>query len=256
MWFIEEELLVAKKNFYPAIIDGELIGIFKTWDECKPRVTNIKGKQIHYAGFVTFDETLKFIVEKTRVSADQLKAMLNRISVPFKDSDIQSVFQGIPERKSEQINYPENCLHIYVDGSYDQNTKRYSYGLYAVKNGKKVYEENGVGTDEEAASMRQVAGELLGVEKAIDYAISQDELEVVIFYDYAGIELWTKNKAEGGWEARNKFTQQYQRNITNYKKQIDIYFVKVKSHVPKHKRNFHNDCNENADQLAKQALGL
>ena len=55
---------MAKKNFYPAIIDGELIGVFKTWDECKPHVTNIKGKQIHYAGFVTFEETLKFIIEK------------------------------------------------------------------------------------------------------------------------------------------------------------------------------------------------
>lgn len=247
---------MAKKNFYPAIIDGELIGVFKTWDECKPHVTNIKGKQIHYAGFVTFEETLKFIIEKTGVGVDQLKTMLNRTSIPFKDSDIQSVFQEIPEKESEELNYPENCLHVYVDGSYDPKTNRYSYGIYAVKNGEKVYEENGVGSDEEAVSMRQVAGELLGVEKAIDYAISQGELEVVIFYDYAGIELWTKSKTEGGWEARNKFTQQYQKNICGYKNQIDIYFVKVKSHVPKHRRNFHNNCNENADKLAKQALGL
>lgn len=247
---------MAKKNFYPAIINEELIGIFKTWDECKPHVTNIKGKQIYYAGFVTFEKTLKFIIEKTGVGADQLKTMLNRISVPFKDSDIQSVFKNIPEEESEEIDYPGDCLHIYVDGSYDKDTNRYSYGLYAVKNGKKVYEENGVGTDVEAASMHQVAGELLGVEQAVDYAINQGELEVVIFYDYAGIEAWTKSKAEGGWAAKNKFTQEYQKKIANYKNQIDIYFVKVKSHVSKNMRDFHNNCNENADRLAKQALGL
>lgn len=247
---------MAKKNFYPAIINGELIGIFKTWDECKPHVTNIKGKQIYYVGCVTFKEALEFVVKKTGVNADQLKTMLNRISISFKDSDIQSAFKEIPEEKPEEVNYPENCLHIYVDGSYDKETNRYSYGLYAVKSGEKVYEENGVGTNKEAASIRQVAGELLGVEKAIDYAINQGEFEVVIFYDYAGIELLTKSKGEGGWTARNKFTQKYQENIANYKNQIDIYFVKVKSHVPKHKRNFHNDCNEKADQLAKQALGL
>ena len=116
--------------------------------------------------------------------------------------------------------------------------------------------KTGLGQTEEAVSMRQVAGELLGVEKPLTMLLVRAELEVVIFYDYAGIELWTKSKTEGGWEARNKFTQQYQKNICGYKNQIDIYFVKVKSHVPKHRRNFHNNCNENADKLAKQALGL
>lgn len=248
---------MAKKNFYPAIINGELIGIFKTWDECKPHVTNIKGKQIFYVGCVTFQEALDFVVKKTGANTDQLKTMLKHISIPYKDSDIQSVFKDIPkEEESDEVSYPEDCLHIYVDGSYDKDTNRYSYGLYAVKNGKKVYEENGVGTNIEATSMHQVAGELLGVEQAVDYAINQGELEVVIFYDYAGIEAWTKSKAEGGWAAKNKFTQEYQKHIANYKNQIDIYFVKVKSHVPQNMRDFHNNCNENADQLAKQALGL
>lgn len=252
-------LNMAKKNFYPAIINGELIGIFKTWDDCKPHVTGIKGKKIDYAGFGTLGETLQYIIEKTEANADQLKEMLNKIHFPYKDSDIQAVIGTLKEKEQEpekEIQYPEDCLHIYIDGSYDDKTKRYSYGVYAVKNGQKVYEENGIGTDTEAASMRQVAGELLGAERAIDYAINQGELEVVLFYDYAGVELWTKSKAEGGWAAKNKFTQQYQKNIANYKNQIDIYFVKVKAHVSKSMRDFHNHCNEKADQLAKQALGI
>jgi len=248
---------MANKNFYPAIIDGELIGIFKTWDECKPYVTGIKGKQIYYAGFVTLKEALQFITEKTGADTDLLRVILDQYHIPYQESDIRFVAQ-VPKKEviKQRLSYPENALHIYVDGSYDDNQKQYSYGLYAIKNGEKIYEENGVGTDTEAISMRQIAGELLGAEKAIDYAINQGEFEVVIFYDYAGVELWTKSKAEGGWAAKNKFTQQYQENIANYQNQIDIYFVKVKAHVPKYKSNFHNKCNQEADQLAKQALGL
>lgn len=251
---------MAKKNFYPAIIDGELIGIFKTWDECKPYVTGIKGKQIHYAGFETLNKALQFIAEKTEADAELLRVMLDQYHISYKESDIQFVAQAQKSEKVEKAeelpSYPEDALHIYIDGSYDERQNQYSYGFYAVKNGKKVYEENGVGTNTEAASMRQVAGELLGAERAIDYAINQGEFEVVLFYDYAGVELWTKSKAEGGWRAKNQFTQQYQKNVANYQNQIDIHFVKLKSHLPKYKQNFHHQCNEKADQLARQALGL
>lgn len=250
---------MAKKSFYPAIIDGELIGIFKTWEECKPYVTGIKGKQIHYAGFTTLAQALAFIAEKMEADCDLLRVMLDEHHIPYQETDIEYVRQAQTEQQEEktgEVFYPEDALHMYVDGSYDEKQNKYSYGLYATKNGKKVYEENGVGTDKEAAAMRQVAGELLGVERAIDYAISQGEFEVVLFYDYSGVELWTKDKAEGGWKARNKFTQAYQQSIANYRNQIDIHFVKVKAHTPKSKSGIHHKGNQMADKLARQALGL
>lgn len=243
---------MAKNKFYPAIIDGEVINIFKTWDECKPHVTGIKEKEIHYAGFPTLDKALNFIVGKTGMDADSIRKLLERCNIPFSESDIESAVQTTKENEQEEISYPEDALCIYVDGSYDKKQNKYSYAFCAVKNGQKIYEESGVGEDEEAAAMRQVAGEILAAEKAIEYAIEQGEFDVVIFYDYKGIEEWA-NKT---WRAKNKITQDYQRKIEDYRNQIDIYFVKVKAHMPKYKSNSHNLYNNNADKLAKQALGL
>lgn len=249
---------MAKKSFYPAIIDGELVGIFKTWEECKPHVTRIKGKQIYFAGFATLPEALAFIAEKTKADMDSIKALMDAHHIPHQESDLKEAAKMLEEQeeKPEEVFYPDNALHIYIDGSFDEKQNKYAYGLYAVKNGKKVYEESGIGTDPEAASMRQVAGELLAAERAIDYAINQDEFEVVLFYDYAGVELWTKPLQEGGWRARNKFTKAYQERMASYANQIDIYFVKVKAHIPKSRSGFHHQYNKMADKLARQALGL
>ena len=35
--------------------------------------------------------------------------------------------------KKEDNNYPEDCLHIYVDGSYNIATEILLWSLYAVK---------------------------------------------------------------------------------------------------------------------------
>lgn len=245
--------MARKKQFYPAIVDGELIGIFKTWEECKPHVTGIKGKQIFYAGFEQAEQAVQFIVEKTKAGKEQLKAMLSSIHFYY---DGPFTWDVAAEESKIEVLYPENALHIYVDGSFDPKTKRYSYGFVAVENGKPVYRENGMGTDKEAAAMHQVGGEILGAEKAVHYAIEQGKFEVVLFYDYLGVEEWAKGKENGGWKAKNKFTQKYQKNMQEYQNMIDIYFVKVKAHVSKSKANFHHQCNDEADRLAKEALGL
>ena len=50
---------------------------------------------------------------------------------------------------------------IYVDGSHTvKRMGEYGWGFVVYRDGEEVYTENGLGTHEEAANMRNVAGEL------------------------------------------------------------------------------------------------
>ena len=93
--------------------------------------------------------------------------------------------------------------------------------------------------------MRNVAGEITGAVMAIKFAIKQKAKNIVIFYDYAGIEEW----AEGNWKANKAGTQKYKAFIDSARPYINIGFEKVKAHTG-------DTFNERADILAKNALGL
>lgn len=192
--------------------------IYTSWDECKKEVIGFKGAI--YKSFTTEEEAKSFI------------------SIHLGDSESKVCCNNVIHKGTEG-------LVIYVDGSFHSQKGDFSYGLVALNNSEVIFEEYGVGEEKEASSMRNVAGEVLGAMKAVEFTENNGYKEVNICFDYQGIESWAK----GTWNRNNFLTQRYHSYMQEKMKNIKINFTKIKGHSG-------DKYNDRADELAKKALGI
>lgn len=193
------------KNFY-AVKVGRVPGIYTLWDECKKQVIGYPGAK--YKGFETENEA--------------------------------KLFMGIGQ---EEMDF--GCEAIaYTDGSFDSKTKRFSLGAVLFKSGREI-EFSECFDDEELATMRNVAGEIMGATRVMQYCVSNSIKSVEIFYDYEGVEKW----CTGEWKTNKDGTIAYKKYYDSICNQLFVKFTKVKGHSG-------NTNNDRADFLAKSALGI
>lgn len=134
-------------------------------------------------------------------------------------------------------------LYVYVDGAYSTAyPDRYSGAFAIVDPVKDCLLSTHSGCGIKAVSMKNVAGELSAVMRAVQYA-SKLANNLVIFYDYEGIEKWVTGK----WQAKKTETQAYREYMNKYKDKLQ--FVKVRAHTG-------NKYNELVDKAAKEAIKL
>lgn len=193
-------------KFY-AVRVGKVPGIYTSWNDCKAVVHGYPAAE--YKSFSSMQEAQEYI-----------------------------------DKNKELIKESQNSAYAYVDGSYNQSTNTYGYGGF-IKYASKIEKFSGSGNDKEMASMRNVAGEILGSMAAIKRAVELKLPSIDIYYDYMGIEKW----ATGEWKRNKTGTIAYYNYIQSVKDKLVINFIKVKGHSG-------IEGNEEADKLAKLAVGI
>lgn len=188
--------------------------IVRTWTECLTYVKGVKGAK--YKSFESLEEAKLYLNDTNKLL------------------------------KKGRDTYPEDCLHVYVDGSYNSSSQKYSYGVVAVRNNIVEYIENGASNDTSKSNIRQIAGELEGAIKGVKYALSKGDKKIVLFHDYEGIF----HHATGSWDRKDTSSQQYYEEMKKLMNEgIEVIFVKVDSHTGEL-------FNELADEKCKEALGI
>lgn len=218
---------MAKKKIY-AVRKGREPGIYKTWDECKKQTDGFPNAE--FKGFKTAKEAEEYM------------------NIPSIETTTNQTPTGIAPTSevNEFTSHSPNTVVAYVDGSYDNKTRQYSYGCIILYNGKEYTYSKAYEPDENT-SMRNVAGEITGSLVAMKWCIKNNINHLHLYYDYEGIEKW----CTGVWKTKNPHTQKYKKIYDNYtaENNLTVTFHKVKGHSG-------NKYNEKADKLARQALGI
>ena len=97
----------------------------------------------------------------------------------------------------------------------------------------------------DSSGARNVVGETTAAIIAVQEAITRGYTDIVIRYDYEGVEKWIT----GEWTCRKPISQQYRDKMYELMKQIGVTFEHVKAHKG-------NEGNNHADRLAKQGSGI
>lgn len=202
---------------YYAVKQGRKTGIYTTWDECKKQVTGFSGAI--YKSFPTKAAAQDFLEPQAELAP----------AAP-------SAENGPDFRGAQAV--------AYVDGSYLHRAKKFSYGAVIYYKGEE-YSFSEAFDDPSLAEMRNVAGEIMGARRAMEFCIEHQIESITIYYDYQGIESW----CTGAWKANKPGTIAYKQFYDTVTPHVKVQFVKVKGHSG----DFYNDL---VDSLAKKALGI
>lgn len=178
---------------------------------------------------------------------DECKSQVNG----FSGAEYKSFFtmdeakEYVYGKKEIVIKDESNLVEAYVDGSYEHCIREYGSGVVILKNGEvqKTYSEKG--NEESLVTMRNVAGEIEAAKLAMSYCLDNNIENLVLYFDYEGIEKW----CTGVWKTNKTGTIDYKKYYDSIKDKLNVKFVKVKAHSG-------DKYNEEADKLAKKAIGL
>ncbi|MFR5264285.1 ribonuclease H family protein [Clostridium sp.] len=208
---------MAKKKYYAVAVGKSGVPmILESWSECQKEVIGAKGAI--YKSFENIEDAKEFLKINSEGRVESSKTTEN----------IKETFEGI---------------NIYVDGSFMEIKNNFSYGLVVIKDGEVIYKDKGTGNNEDSIALRNVAGEVMGAMKAVEYALNNNFKEITICYDYQGVESW----ALGTWKRNRELTKEYNAYMQEKMKEIKVSFKKIKGHSG-------NKYNDMADLLAKEAL--
>ena len=172
---------MAKKEVYYGVKVGKVKGVYTTWSEAEEQIKGFKVAV--YKKFNDYNSAYEFAYDVE--AEDKVETT---------------------EKKEESF---EDVVMVYVDGSYKQDIDSIGYG---VKDCGKVPTSD--------TTERNVTGEIYAMIRTIQLCVANDIKEVVVCYDYKGIESWAK----GEWKANKPLTKRY---VEYYKKYTEEYGLKI-----------------------------
>lgn len=172
------------------------------------------------------------------------KQIINFSGAVYKKfTDLKAAKDFLNTKEEENSSDDLSGLHAYVDGSFSNLLQETGYGAVILYNGEIKHTISG--KSKKYIDMRNVAGELFATGMAAKWALDNGYKEITIHHDYTGISAWAK----GEWKTKQEGTINYKNYIESLKEQIEIKFIKVKSHSG----DLYNDM---ADELAKKAIDI
>ena len=215
-----------------AVRVGLVPGIYKTWDEAKVNVLGFPGAKYKSFSAPTIDEAN--CLAEAFMEGKEIKLSDNKVSGSVKNELTPYELAVVGLTKDDAV--------AYTDGSYNEEDETGGAAfVYVVPEKTKPYVyAKKVNPD----GMRQVKGEIVAVELAINKAIESNKKTIEIRYDYIGVEKWVT----GEWQAKNACTRRYKKRMEELSRKIEIRFNKVDAHSG-------NEFNDLADFEAKKVCG-
>ena len=235
-----------KKQKYYVVIRGKVRGIFLTWEDCKDSVSGYPNAS--YKSFEDPKEAIDFLVKDLARKEDgdivkdtkQVKDDFIKIkNTNASNLEIKNQYMD----KNDEKNHIFGTIEAYIDGSYEHASKTYGSGVVILQDGKILDTISNTGNNPNYVSMRNVAGEIEASILAMKYCIDRGYRDLLIYYDYEGIEKW----CTGEWKANKEGTIYYRQFCIEAMKKTNISFKKVKAHSG-------DKYNDMAEKLAKQAV--
>lgn len=220
---------MAKKKYY-AVRIGKTSGIYLTWQDAEGQVKGFPGAE--YKSFETITDAEKYILGEEIDGKTAKKEFVKALN--------KEILKEIKKLEPHQV-------IAFVDGSYSSNVggeERYGYGAVLITDESET-EISGSYDNMEYMVSRNVAGEIEGVRNSILWAIENNKKEIIVYYDYEGIEKWATKE----WKTNKNLTKRYSEFYNEKSKLIKIKFRHVKAHSGIY-------YNERADELAKKSLEI
>lgn len=197
---------------YYAVKIGNNTGVFESWAECQNATKGYPGAV--FKSFASKEEAEAFVQDR-------------------------DLWEEIVAKDNE-----EGFLVAFTDGSYNEDLKRYSYGVFFIRPDGTSDSIFSYGSNEKYIDNRNIIGEVFGVINALDWAVSNGFYKLKIYHDYEGLSKWIN----GDWKAKSPASKLLV-DIwkAKYEGVVEVCFSKVPGHS-------NVSFNEKADGLAKLAL--